>query len=190
MRNRIWIAVAGSALALSACAQQPLGPMVQVLPAPYKPFEVFQQDHSECLRWADDQTRGQANQANTRAIGAAVVGTAVGAALGGAIGGGRGAGVGAGVGAAGGTVIGASQAQEAQYGLQRRYDIAYAQCMYGRGNQVPGYGAPQGPPPPPGPARANAGPPPPPPPGGCQPPAGGYPPPRTIPPPPPPPPPR
>jgi hypothetical protein len=183
MRNFRRIAVAGSALALAACATQPVGPMVQVLPAPYKPFEVFQQDHAECLRWADDQTRGQAQQANTRAIGAAVVGTAVGAALGGAIGGGRGAGAGAGIGAAGGAVIGGSQAQETGYGIQQRYDIAYAQCMYSKGNQIPGYGVPPGPPappappgsqgapgapgafgPPPGPPRSNAPAPPPPPP--------------------------
>jgi hypothetical protein len=163
MRTRKWIAVAGSALVLAACAQRPLGPMVQVLPAPYKPFEVFQQEHGECLRWADDQTRGQAEQANTRAVGAAVIGTAVGAAVGAAVGGGRGAGAGAGLGAAGGTVIGASESQQANFGLQRRYDIAYAQCMYSKGNQVPGYGVPQGPPAPP---RANAAPPPPPPPRG------------------------
>jgi uncharacterized protein YcfJ len=167
MRNFKSIAVAGAALTLAACATQPVGPMVQVLPAPYKPFEVFQQDHNECLRWAEDQTRGQAQQANTRTVGAAVIGTVAGAALGGAVGGGRGVGVGAGLGAAGGTVIGGSSAQEANYGIQQRYDIAYAQCMYSKGNQIPGYGVPPGPPAPPGPPpapRAGGAPTPPPPP--------------------------
>jgi hypothetical protein len=26
--------------------------------------------------------------------------------------------------------------------LQQRYDLAYAQCMYARGNQVPGFAPP------------------------------------------------
>ena|SRR5438105_9018297 len=34
--------------------------------------------------------------------------------------------------------------------MQRSYDIAYQQCMYSRGNQIPGAPAPP-PPPPPGP---------------------------------------
>ena len=45
----------------------------------------------------------------------------------------------------------------AQGGIQQRYDIAYAQCMSSKGNQVngpappPAYGPPPGyPPPPPG----------------------------------------
>jgi hypothetical protein len=63
---------------------------------------------------------------------------------------------------------------------QRRYDIAYQQCMYARGNEIPGVGAPRGssgPPPAPG-RRVPA------------PPAGAVTPPRDAPPPPPPAPPR
>jgi hypothetical protein len=42
--------------------------------------------------------------------------------------------------------------------MQRRYDIAYQQCMYSRGNLIPGAGPPPGtpappPPPPPQPGR-------------------------------------
>jgi hypothetical protein len=86
------------------------------------------------------------------------------------VGGGRGAAIGAGAGALGGTAVGGSQAERTEFSLQRRYDIAYQQCMYSRGNQVPGYvGGPApypapgyAPPPPPPPGYA---PPPPPPPG-------------------------
>jgi hypothetical protein len=50
--------------------------------------------------------------------------------------------------------------------VQQRYDVAYSQCMYSRGNQVPGYVQPPppayAPPPPPPPGYP---PPPPPPPG-------------------------
>ena len=49
---------AGSVLLLAACATTPVGPMVRVLPAPYKPFEVFQRDHFECEQWADSQVAG------------------------------------------------------------------------------------------------------------------------------------
>jgi hypothetical protein len=164
------ILAVGSVLLLSACATRPAGPMVRVLPAPYKPFEVFQRDHYECEQWADDQIAGRAEAANNRAVGAAVLGTALGAALGAAAGGGEGAGVGAAAGAVVGTAVGADQSEGAGYSLQRRYDIAYAQCMYARGNQVPGYGRINGgvpPPPPPG----RAAPPPPPAPRSLPPPA-------------------
>lgn len=43
---------------------------------------------------------------------------------------------------------------------QRWYDIAYMQCMYAKGNQIPGYTTSAPPPPPPG-APAPPGPPPP-----------------------------
>lgn len=158
MRKTATIVLAlSSVLFLSACATRPTGPMVRVLPAPYKPFEVFQRDHYECEQWADGQIAGGAERANNRAVGAAVVGTALGAALGAAAGGGRGAGIGAAAGAVAGTAVGADQSGREGYDLQRQYDIAYAQCMYSRGNQVPGY-APlnNGPAPPPPPRGRNA----------------------------------
>ena len=43
-----------------------------------------------------------------------------------------------------GTAIGAGPASQAQYSLQDRYNLAYAQCMYAKGNQVPGYLPPSG----------------------------------------------
>ena len=102
-------------------------------------FDVFQTDQALCKQFASDQIRGGAEQSNNRQVGTAVVGTLLGAGLGAALGGGRGAAVGAGVGAVGGTAVGAGGGQQTQYSLQQRYDMAYAQCMYSRGNQVPGY---------------------------------------------------
>ena len=128
-----------------------MGPRVAVMPGQNKPFEVFQQDQAVCQQYANQQVGGQAQQANNQAVGSAVVGTLLGAGLGAAIGGGRGAAIGAAGGAVAGTAYGASGSQNAQGGIQRQYDIAYQQCMYSRGNQVPGYqGAPPayGPPPP------------------------------------------
>ena len=37
-------AIFGAALLLTACAQTPMGPTVAVMPAPNKPFDVFQGD--------------------------------------------------------------------------------------------------------------------------------------------------
>jgi YmgG-like glycine-zipper protein len=160
--------IAGGSLLvlLAGCAAQPLGPSVAVMPAPNKPFELFQQDQALCKQYADGQVGGQAQAANNQALGGAVLGTVLGAGLGAAVGGGRGAGIGAASGAVVGTGIGASSSSNSQYGIQRRYDLAYSQCMYSRGNQVPGYEpAYSAPPPPPGnyppPSSGNYPPPPP-----------------------------
>lgn len=139
-----------SLLLLEGCVTQPMGPRVAVMPAPNKPFAVFQEDQAVCKQFADQQTAGGADAANNRAVGSAVLGTVLGAGLGAAIGGGRGAAIGAGSGAIVGTAAGSGPAAGAQYSLQQRYDIAYEQCMYSRGNQVPGFSnAPPPPPPPP-----------------------------------------
>ena len=149
-----------SALALlSACAQPPMGPSVAVMPGPNKPFEVFQQDQAVCKDYASQQVSGQAEAANNQAVGGAILGTALGAGLGAAIGGGRGAAIGAASGAGIGTAYGANSSAYANMSIQQRYDIAFHQCMYSHGDQVPGYqpapayGPPAGygpPPPPPG----------------------------------------
>ena len=167
---------AASVLLLQGCVQPPMGPTVNVMPGQDKPFEVFQQDQAICRQYADQQTAGQVQQANNQQVLTGVGGTLLGAGLGAAIGGGRGAAIGAAGGAVAGTAFGAGPAQQAQWSLQQRYDNAYSQCMYSRGNQVPGYYPPPGYPPPPPPGYA------PPPPG--YPPAGypppGYPPPQPY----------
>jgi hypothetical protein len=135
--------VVAASLLLGACATEPMGPMVSVMPGPGKPFDVFQQDDAVCRQFASAQVRGQAQVANNQAVGGALLGTALGAGLGAAIGGGQGAGIGAASGALAGSAFGANSSTAAQGGIQRQYDIAYAQCMHARGNQVPGAGPPQ-----------------------------------------------
>jgi hypothetical protein len=164
---RLSIAALAPILLLSACAQEPLGPTIPVMPAPNKPFDVFQGDQALCKQYASNQVQGGAQQANNQQVGTAVIGTLLGAGLGAAIGGGKGAAIGAGAGALGGTAVGAGPSERAQGSLQQRYDLAYAQCMYSRGNQVPGYQPAGAPPPPPSY-------PPPPPPGYPPPPPGYY----------------
>jgi uncharacterized protein YcfJ len=142
-------------LALTACATVPTNSYVPVMPGPNKPFEVFQQDQQTCKAYAYQQVSGQAEAANNRGVAAAILGTAIGAGLGAAVAhnAGTGAAVGAVYGAAAGSAIGASGSQQEGYGIQRQYDIAYEQCMYAKGNQVPGFASAGAAPPPPPPDR-------------------------------------
>jgi len=165
---------------LTACATVPTGPSVMVLPGGGKNFEQFQVDDAVCRQWALQQTGTTPNEAGAAsAVTGAAVGTVVGAGLGAAVGAASGspatgAAVGAGAGLLGGTAVGTGNAYGASLTVQRRYDIAYMQCMYAKGNQIPvsrpqqpAYtsAAPPPPPPPPGVPPPPAGPPPPPPPG-------------------------
>jgi predicted lipid-binding transport protein (Tim44 family) len=152
---------------LNACATVPTGPSVRVLPGPGKPFEVFQSDDAVCREWAARQSGISPDEATGNTlVGGAVIGTLLGAGLGALIGSTAGeAGAGAAIGAASGLVFGTAVATEpayaAGYAAQRQYDNAYVQCMYAKGNQIPGAGrhpsrraySPPPPPPPPPYAR-------------------------------------
>jgi len=123
-------------MVLAGCAETPMGPRVQVLPAANKPFQVFQQDQVTCKQFATDQVGGQADHANEIAIGTTLLGAGLGAGLGAALGGGRGAGIGAAGGGMLGTAVGVGDTQRDQSAIQQQYDNAYAQCMYAKGNQI------------------------------------------------------
>ena len=167
----LWLLSVSAALLLTACATVPSGPSVMVLPGNGKNFEQFQTDDAVCRQWALQQTGTTPNEAGAAsAVTAAAIGTVVGAGLGAAIGAASGspatgAAVGAGAGLLGGSMVGAGNAYGSGVSVQRRYDIAYMQCMYAKGNQVPVSRVWQ-------PAYTSAAPPPPPPP----PPPGGPPP--------------
>lgn len=133
------LAITGSSLfLLAACASTPMGPTVLVMPSPNKPFDVFQQDQEQCKQYAQSQVAGQASSANTGAVGRATLGALLGAGLGAAVGNHQGAGVGAGVGALAGTASGGDSTDRADNVIQIQYNNAYEQCMYSKGNQVPG----------------------------------------------------
>jgi hypothetical protein len=148
-------------LGIGGCVTVPTGPSVMVLPGSQKPFEVFRADEAECRQYAYAATGGQAGDqiAMNNAAATAVAGTLIGAAAGAAIGSasgqaGPGAAIGAGTGLLFGSLAGGNTAGASYYYTQRRYDNAYVQCMYGKGNQVPmrgqyrgPYAGPPGPPP-------------------------------------------
>jgi uncharacterized protein YcfJ len=149
------VIVVGLAVLLCAgCVSVPTGPTITVMPGPDKSFDQFQTDDAVCRQWALQQAGGSPQTAFAQGAGSgAAIGTVVGAGLGAAIGSAAGhpaagAAIGAGGGLLGGTAVGANASQSAGYGFQRRYDRAYEQCMYAKGNDIP-RDRPAGPPPPP-----------------------------------------
>lgn len=149
------------AVALAGCATAPTGPRVAVMPAPGKPFEVFMEEDHICRHYAEQSIGQSRNDAATQNfVGAAAVGTVIGAAAGALGGGHNGAGGGAAAGLITGSMMGAGESANASWDAQRRYDITYEQCMYAKGNQIPGYITPRQayyPPPAPSPVPADAG---------------------------------
>jgi hypothetical protein len=144
MRKNQIIALSGMALALTACAVPlPTGPSVVALPPKGGDYANFQQQDASCRQNAAAST-GFANPgvaANQAAVGTVALGTLAGAGLGAALGAvagnpGAGAAIGAGTGAlvSGGAAANAGAASG--YGIQRQYDVTYAQCMTAAGNEV------------------------------------------------------
>ena len=147
-------AVALTAIAvLAGCVRMPTAPSVAVMPAPNKPFEVFMQDEQICRGYARSQLgdgSAQNEHVAGQALGAAALGAAAGALL---ANNSRGAGVGAGAGLLVGTLAGAGDSDQSRGSLQRQYDVSYQQCMYSKGNQVPGFVQQYSTPPPTGSGR-------------------------------------
>src|SRR6266581_3544044 len=100
-----------AALLLGACVSVPSGPSVMVLPGTGKSFDQFRADDMDCRQFAYSQVGG--TDANQVASESAVKSAAV------------------------GTVIGAAAGDRSAYGVQRRYDYAFVQCMYAKGHKVP-----------------------------------------------------
>lgn len=125
-------------LALAACSSMPSGPNVMVLPGKGVSFEQFRADDLLCRQYAASQTGTNSNDAAINSgVKSAALGTALGAAGGALIDGGHGAAVGAGVGLVFGGLTGAGSGTTSSYQAQLRYDNAYQQCMYSRGNSIP-----------------------------------------------------
>jgi hypothetical protein len=131
----------------AACATMPTGPSVMSLPGTGKSFDQFRIEDAICRQFAYEQVGGLTGQqaAQDSAVKSAVIGTVIGAAAGAAIGSasgdmGAGAAIGAGSGLLFGSAAGTGYASGSYYENQRRYDHAYLQCMYAKGNRIPAYG--------------------------------------------------
>jgi hypothetical protein len=114
------------------------------MPTPGKPFDLFIAEDAICRQWAEKRIGMNPQEiSNQNAVSGAAVGTAIGAGVGALLGAASGhAGAGAAIGAGSGLLLGTASGADAGqvYGAeaQRRYDNSYLQCMYSKGNQVPG----------------------------------------------------
>ena len=141
---RIAVLSAAVITSLTACVSAPTGPTVAIMPREGKPFEIFQQEDQVCRQFAADAVKDTSNAALKEGATSAAIGAALGAAAGAVIQGGnsQNVGTGAGIGLLGGAAMGAMNSAGKQNQAQTQYNIAYQQCMYSKGNQVPSYAAP------------------------------------------------
>ena len=144
MKTRIPLVAAAVAL-IAGCATLPTGPAVTVLPGSTKTFDQFRADDDSCRAYAYQMVGGPAavqnaqNQQAANAVAAAALGAAAGALIGSVSGqAGQGAAIGAGSGLVFGSAAGANYGSYSTVQMQQQYDSSYMQCMYAKGNQVPG----------------------------------------------------
>jgi hypothetical protein len=136
MRRRLSVAAAALFIVLAGCVPTAMAPTVVVTPGPGKSAAAFAADQSGCSALANQQIAPAIQAANNQIVGNALLG----ATLGGgstATAGASNSAVGANA-AAGAATAGATNAQTAQATLQHQFNITYSQCMYAKGDIVPG----------------------------------------------------
>ena len=139
--SRKYITVITLSILLTACVSAPTGPTITIMPREGKSFEEFKRDDDECRSFASKSVQdGNAAALKAGAISAAT-GAAIGAAAGAMYQGGssKNVGTGAAIGMVGGAAVGAMGASTKETQAQNQYNTAYQQCMYTKGNQVPGF---------------------------------------------------
>jgi hypothetical protein len=142
MNRQVTSSLGACALALLAgCAQQPIGPTAGVTPGPGKTDAVFQADMNACKQTASTAIAGQVDAANRSAMTGVLTSAAAGVLSNGV--------ANAATSATGDTASqaaagGIQNSQASQGNIQAVYDTAFNNCMYARGENVPGM-APQPP---------------------------------------------
>jgi hypothetical protein len=112
MRRRLSIAAAAQLIVLAGCVPQTMAPTVVVTPGPSKSSADFAVDQTGCTAQANQQMAPAIQAANTQLVGNALLAVTPSQT--------------------------AQSTQSAQVTLQRQYDAAYSQCMYAKGDIVPG----------------------------------------------------
>ncbi|ADE11808.1 glycine zipper family protein [Sideroxydans lithotrophicus] len=124
----------GFALVLTGCTTTPVGPHVEVLPAQGKPFETFMEDEQTCRSYAQNSIVRSRYEPASHSFAGATAGALSGGQASTASGGSAGL--------AAGSMLGVETSPNSSEDAQQRYDIAYAKCMYAKGNQIPGSSQP------------------------------------------------
>lgn len=128
---------------VTACAEVPDNPSVDVMPMPGQSYQDFQMQRDFCVKEARSRVKRTANRANTRGIVGGVVTGVLGAGIGAAAGGAGGAAIGGAAGALGGAAGGALYSGSSDGTIQNAYNIGYLQCMQASRNG--GYAMPRSP---------------------------------------------
>jgi hypothetical protein len=121
---------------LAGCDTMPEGPTVSAFQGADRNLDEFRTDDTDCKQFSQAQVGGAASASAGRAnvVPSEMRGTAVCRAMG-AVVGGRGSAASGSM--AGSLIDGLEAAQFAGNGLQRRYNCAYVQCMYMKGDKIP-----------------------------------------------------
>jgi hypothetical protein len=136
MKRRNWISVAAATqiMVLAGCVPALMAPTVVVTPGPGKLPAEFAADQTGCATQANQQLAPAVQAANNQIVGNALLGAAFGA---GSSAGSSNSAV-AGNASAGAATTGAATALPAQATLQQQFNVAYSECMYAKGDIVPG----------------------------------------------------
>lgn len=139
---------------LAGCTPPPpSGPTIAAMPHRGEALATFQADDYACQNYAQETIGSPEAQQQTETnnvVESTIIGTTAGAAVGallGSAGGnaGTGAAIGAGAGLLGGAAVGSNNEAATGMSAQRRYNVAYAQCMTSKGYKIQsGYTAPAG----------------------------------------------
>lgn len=119
------------------CVPTVTAPTVAVTPGPGKSPSDFAVDNSACAAQANQQIAEARTAANGQIAGTALLNAALGASNSAAAGATKSA-VAANA-AAGAVTAAIASEQAAQATLQRQFDIAYSECVYAKGDIVPGF---------------------------------------------------
>ena len=80
--RKIQVVACATMVLLAACTPAPQGPTVPVMPAPNKPFQVFQEDQAICQNYAQQVIGPAQQQLQNQQVGSALIGTVLGAGIG------------------------------------------------------------------------------------------------------------
>lgn len=130
-----------AAISLAACVSAPTGPTITIMPREGKAFDEFKKDDEECRSFSAKSVQDGNSVALKQGAISAATGAAIGAAAGALYQGGnsQNVGTGAAIGMVGGAAVGVMGASNKESQAQAQYNTAYQQCMFTKGNQVPGF---------------------------------------------------